>query len=74
MLNDEEFEKYQLWRDVKNNYFQNKTEYYNRVRNGLEKVEKIEAFNMFEKAEEVEDEENDELQTGYLRFLSRFFF
>jgi len=69
MMNEEEFEKYQLWRDVKKNYFKNKTEYYNRVRNGLERVEKIEAFNLFENGEEEKNKENEE-QKGYIEILN----
>ncbi len=68
-MNEEEFEKYQLWRDVKKNYFKNKTEYYNRVRNGLERVEKIEAFNLFENGEEEKNKENEE-QKGYIEILN----
>lgn len=28
MMNEEEFEKYQLWRDVKKNYFKNRVDYF----------------------------------------------
>ena len=28
MMNEEEFENYQLWRDVKKNYFKNKVNFY----------------------------------------------
>ena len=31
-MNEEEFEQYQLWRDVKKNYFKNKIGYFKKIR------------------------------------------
>lgn len=41
MMDEEEFEKYQLWRDVKKNYFKNKIGHYTEL---LDKKEKSVKF------------------------------
>ena len=45
MMNEEEFENYQLWRDVKKNYFKNKGKYYKK-KQGIEgKEETLDQIN-----------------------------
>lgn len=45
MMNEEEFENYQLWRDVKKNYFKNKSKYYEK-KQGIEgKEETLDQIN-----------------------------
>lgn len=51
MMDEEDFEKYQLWRDVKKNYFKNKVEHYKALQNKEDKSikfveEETENYNM----------------------------